>query len=404
MSKSDLKILLPEHLIDKVCVVMGTRPGIIKMSPIVRELDKQQIENFIIHTGQHYSYSMDKKFFEDLEIKQPKARVEIPSESRTHAGQTAAMMSGVEKVLLEERPKVVLVCGDANTNLAAGLAARKLRLIVGHVESGLRSHDWSMPEEHNRVMLDHICELLFAPTEATHQNLIEDNVRGEIHLVGNTIVDSVYQHLEIAKRKSNILETLNTSPFQYCVCTIHREENVDIQERLIHILKGVHEAGKTLNLPIYLPIHPRTKLRLEQFGLDFISESDYLNFIDPLGYLDFLYLLAHASLVLTDSGGIQEESCILKVPCVTLRDNTERPETIEVGANMLAGIDEKNICRAAVQMIDKTKDWQNPLGDGKTSEQIVNIVYRAMTEGVNLANISQQRRYRIKHNEIKFIS
>lgn len=380
-----LKIIPTNELSDKVAIVVGTRPSIIKMAPIIRELNKQNIENFVVHTSQHYSPEMDRTFFIDLELDYPKYHLKNVRNCYFHGEQTARMIQGIEQILLNEQPKVVLVCGDANTNLAAGLAARKLHIIVGHVESGLRSYDWTMPEEHNRIILDHICELLFAPTRRAYNNLLADNVRGEIHLTGNTIVDAVVQNLEIAKRKSRILSKFNLVPKNYGICTIHREENVDVPERLKMIIKGLSLVTTELNLPIIFPIHPRTKKRINDFGLiGEIKANKLIKIVKPLGYLDFLLLLYHSKIILTDSGGIQEESCIIQIPCVTLRDNTERPETIEVGANKLAGTKPSKILSVAKEMAFVRRQWKNPFGDGKASQKIVKIVNRVLTSGVRL--------------------
>lgn len=398
MASRPLKIMLQTDLQDKVAVVVGTRPGIVKMSPLIRELERRGVEHFVIHTGQHYSYEMDQKFFEDLELAPPRYHLDSVSQCYFHGEQTAEMIRGVEQALLDGHPRVVLVCGDANTNLAAGLAARKLRMIVGHVESGLRSYDWSMPEEHNRIILDHICELLFAPTEEACHNLIRDNVRGEIHLTGNTVVDAVHQNLEIARRKSDVLHRLSLHSQEYIVCTSHREENVDIQERLEGILIGLELVAKQFGIPVVFPVHPRTQRRLAEFGLaNGMKVSDGVHIIEPLGYLDFLFLLAESRLALTDSGGIQEESCILTVPCVTLRDNTERPETIEVGANKLAGVEPEQILSVAKQMYSTTPGWKNPFGDGTAAYQIIDVAQRAMLESVSLFDNNSVARYEVQN-------
>lgn len=393
MAQVAMKILMPEDMKDRVAVVVGTRPGIIKMSPLIRELEKRNIDHFVIHTGQHYSYELDLKLFEDLELTPAKYHLSNVSECYFHGEQTAEMILGVEQAILDGRPKVVLVCGDANTNLAAGLAARKMRVVVGHVESGLRSHDWSMPEEHNRIILDHICELLFAPTESTHENLVHDNVRGEIHVTGNTIVDAAYQNLEYAKRKSDVLERFGVEPDSYIICTSHREENVDVYERLTSLLDGLELTATEFGVPVFFPVHPRTVRRFEEMNLqerlDKLAEK--IRIIDPLGYLDFMMLLANAKLVLTDSGGIQEESCILKVPCVTLRDNTERPETVEVGSNRIAGVQPDRILDAAREMIAAPRSWTNPYGDGTASAQIIDVVERVLREGPQIADAVQVR-------------
>lgn len=374
MSKPSLKILSPIDLADSICVVVGTRPGIIKMSPIIKELGRRKIAHFVLHSGQHYSYEMDRKFFEDLQLSEPLHHLTSCPPGSLHGEQTGHMLSGIEAVLLQEKPRLVLVCGDANTNLAGALAARKLQIAVGHVESGLRSNDWRMPEEHNRVIIDHISDYLFAPTARTKQHLIEDNVKGQIFLTGNTIVDALANHIEIAKTKSQILAELSLNSQGYLLITMHREENVDNIKVLKNILASLRRIGTEFNLPMLLPMHPRTRNRLDHFNLEQeVAEIANLRIIDPVGYLDFLILLSHAKVVLTDSGGIQEESCILHVPCVPLRENTERPETVEVAANIVAGVEPDNIIKATRESLDKKGDWPNPFGDGRAAERIVAV-------------------------------
>ena len=372
MAKLKFKILMPDELENKVCVIVGTRPGIIKFSPIIRELVSRDIPFFLIHTGQHYSYEMDKKFFEELNLPEPAYKLKGIRRCRLHGEQTGRMLIGIEKALIIEKPKIVLVGGDANTNLAGALAARKLHIYVGHVEAGLRSYDWRMPEEHNRVMIDHISDYLFAPTELAKQNLIRDNVRGKIYVVGNTIVDAVKQNLQIAKTKSEILRKLVLKPRKYFVLTVHREENVDFPENLKKIIKILYLITKHFGYPIIFPIHPRTRKRIKSLGLK-MPRSVIVT--KPLGYLDFLSLLYNCLLVLTDSGGIQEEACIVKVPCVTLRESTERPETVSVGSNIVTGLVPENVLNAIDIMISSKREWKNPFGEN-VSKKIINIIER----------------------------
>lgn len=370
-----MKILSKNILQDKICVIVGTRPGIIKMSPIIMTLKEKKLNSFTLHTGQHYSYEMDRKFFEDLEL--PEAEYHLPQcrEGSFHGEQTAHMLAGIESVLMKERPRTVLVCGDANTNLAGALAARKLGIEVGHVESGLRSNDWRMPEEHNRVIIDHISEYLFAPTEQNRKNLIQDNVKGKIYITGNTIVDALTAHIELVNNKSKILDQLKLGKNRYILITFHREENVDSPEILKKIITGLALVAKECNMPLIFPVHPRTRKRIEEFN--FISQTENisnLKLINPVGYLDFLMLLNNACSVLTDSGGIQEESCILRIPCVTLRESTERQETVYVGSNIIAGTEPDNILKASVEAQTKIRNWVNPFGDGKSSDRITDAV------------------------------
>ena len=368
----------------KIAVILGTRPEIIKMSPIIRECMKQILDYFILHTGQHYSYNLDKIFFEELEL--PEAKYNLDVGSGSHAEETGKMLIGIEKLIKEEKPDIVLVEGDTNTVLAGALAAAKLHIKVGHVEAGLRSYDRTMPEEINRVLADHLSDYLFAPTEKAKENLLGEGIEeNKIFVTGNTIVDAVYQNLEIAKRKVDILNKLNSNLKEYFLVTAHRQENADVKEKLKGVLKGLELVYREFYLPIIYPIHPRTMKRIEEFELG-IPEG--VELIGPLGFLEFLQLEANAKLVLTDSGGVQEETCILKVPCVTLRDNTERPETLEVGSNVLSGVNQERILESVKIMLSKqtfkkslTKNaahaslnWENPFGDGTAGKQIIEIL------------------------------
>jgi UDP-N-acetylglucosamine 2-epimerase (non-hydrolysing) len=355
----------------KIAIVLGTRPEIIKMSPIVRELEKKGIDFFILHTGQHYSYNMDQIFFEQLEL--PKPRYNLKVGSGTHAEETGKMMIAIEKVLVKERPEIVLVEGDTNTVLAGALASVKIGVPVGHVEAGLRSFDESMPEEINRKVVDHISNLLFAPTEKAKGNLLKEGIdEKKIFVTGNTIVDAVYQNLKLVSKNhgKRILDSLGIKEENYFLVTIHRQENVDEPRRFKNIISGLKLLQKYYNMPIIYPIHPRARKRMKEYNLD--HESIILT--EPLDYLSFLVLESKAKLILTDSGGVQEEACILKVPCVTLRDNTERPETLEVGANIIAGTEPKRILEKAISMIESKRNWPNPFGDGRAGERIIKII------------------------------
>jgi len=353
----------------KLAIVLGTRPEIIKMSPVIRECETRGVDYFVLHTGQHYSHNLDSIFFEELELPAPRYNLHVGS--GTHAQETARMLTGIEDVLLKEQPEVVLVEGDTNTVLAGALAAAKLHIKVAHVEAGLRSFDRRMPEEINRVLTDHISDFLFAPTKKAQEMLLAEGILQErIFITGNTIVDAVHQSLEISKRSSDVLERLSLDAGVYLLITAHREENVDVRERFRGILEGLELVYRELDLPVVYPIHPRTAKRIKEFGL---KVPEGVEVIEPLGFLDFLQLESSARLVLTDSGGVQEESCILGVPCITLRDNTERPETLEVGANVLAGTQPESIMKAAKEMLNR-KGWSNPFGDGRAGERIVEVV------------------------------
>jgi len=353
----------------KVAVIVGTRPEIIKMAPIIKELGKRGADFFIVHTGQHYSYNMDEVFFKQLELSRANFKLEVGSGS--HGEQTARVLTGVEEILKQEKPDVVLVEGDTNSVLASALAAAKLHIKVGHVEAGLRSGEKQMPEEINRTLTDHCSDYLFAPTEISKANLMCENIDEEkIFITGNTIVDALMQNLEIAKHEADVLTQLNLDPKNYCLVTLHRQENVDNRERFTSILEGLNRIGLEIDVPVIYPVHPRARKMIMEFNLN----PDNLKLIEPQDYFSFIQLESHARLILTDSGGIQEEACILHVPCVTLRDNTERPETVEVGANMLAGAKVDEIFKSAHKMIDKETDWFSPFGDGKAAEKIVDIL------------------------------
>ena len=353
----------------KISVVLGTRPEIIKLSPVIRECERLGLDYFVLHTGQHYSYNMDRVFFEQLEL--PEAEYNLDVGSGTHGEQTGRMLMGIERVLREEEPDCVLVEGDTNTVLAGALAAAKLGVKVGHVEAGLRSYDREMPEEVNRVLADHCSDLLFVPTEKSRQILLGEGISGDkIFVTGNTVVDAVYQNLEISKRKCGIHSHLSIDDEDYFLVTVHRQENVDNEKRFRGILKGLEMVQKEFGFKVVYPIHPRAKKQLKVFD----AEANGVMFVEPLDYLGFLQLESNAKLVLTDSGGVQEEACVLGVPCVTLRYNTERPETLEVGANVLAGTDPYEIVDKTKLMLSGDNSWENPFGDGKAAERIVNLL------------------------------
>jgi UDP-N-acetylglucosamine 2-epimerase (non-hydrolysing) len=372
-----LKVLSQQELENKIAVLVGTRPGIIKMSPIIKNLKEQKVNFFVIHAGQHYSYNMDKIFFDDLNIEQPKYLIDTVKNYHLHGEQTAEMLKNIEKILIEEKPKMLLVCGDANFNLAGALAARKLGIKVAHIESGLRSNDWRMPEEHNRIIIDHISELLFAPTKIAKLNLINDNVKGKIFVFGNTIVDSVYNNIKIAEINSNIMNILSLKKNKFFLITIHREENVDNIENLKSIVISINNICEKYNgYKLIFPIHPRTKDRIKRYINEIYLNKPNLMIIDPVGYLDFLCLIKNARLIITDSGGIQEEACILKTPCVTLRNNTERPESLEVKANILAGVNTKKVLFSVEKMLKFKRKWKNPFGKRNISKKMVNVILK----------------------------
>lgn len=353
-----------------IAIVIGTRPEIIKMSPIIRLLEKTRRDYFVVHTGQHYSYEMDRIFFEELKLPLPEFNLDVGS--GTHAEQTAKILAGTERMFEQEKPDIVLVQGDTNSVLAGALAATKMHIAVGHVEAGLRSYDRRMPEEINRVLTDHIAEYLFVPTqEAQHNALIEGIDQDRIYVTGNTIVDSVLQNIQLAETKKEILTRYDLKAGNYFLITSHRQENVDNKIHLANLFKTLEMIHDDYLMPIIFPMHPRTEKRLKEFRL---TPPRGITVIPPTGFLEFLILEANARLVLTDSGGVQEETCILKVPCVTLRENTERPETVNVGSNILAGTDPDRITRSVRNMLEKDIKWKNPFGDGKAAERIIHVI------------------------------
>ncbi len=351
-----------------ICTVLGTRPEIVKMSPILRACPDMDVDSYSIHTGQHYSYEMDRIFFEELEL--PECKYNLNVGSGSHGYQTGRMMELIEDVFIKDRPDVVLVQGDTNTVLAGALVAAKMRIPLGHVEAGLRSNDRSMPEEINRIAADHVADLLFPPTEMAKDNLVREGIPLEkIKVTGNTIVDAVKQNLDIAERKARgKVNSMGLPNAGYILSTLHRQENVDSAETLSQILEGIASVSRSTGLPVILPMHPRTRKNMERFG---IKVKDCIKVIDPLGFLEFLLIENGARLIMTDSGGLQEEACILNIPCVTLRNNTERPETVEVGANMIAGTTVEGIVSAAETMLQKKGGWACPLGDGHASRKII---------------------------------
>jgi UDP-N-acetylglucosamine 2-epimerase (non-hydrolysing) len=362
----------------KIAVVLGTRPEIIKCSALLRLLEKKKADYFLLHTGQHYSYEMDKLFFEELELPEPKHKLSVhQAPVQGHGEHLGRMLAEVERILLHERPTDVLVQGDTNSVLAGALIAAKSagsKMRVGHIEAGLRSYDRQMPEEINRIVADHISDFLFAPTKGALKILRSEGIAArKIFITGNTIVDAVLQNLEISKKKKPNLPYGLQEGQPFFLMTMHRQENVDHKDRLAQILKGVGEVHRQLKAPIIFPAHPRTVKMIHHFNLE-VPQGVQVH--PPVGFLDFLRLEAEAKLLLTDSGGVQEEGCILGVPCVTMRTSTERPETVQVGANMLAGFDPKKIVAMSKKMIQKKPNWKNPFGDGRSSERILQILSR----------------------------
>lgn len=348
-----------------IAILVGTRPELIKVAPILRKLEEQKIPHVFIHSNQHYSKEMDEKIINDLRLKKPDYNLNVGSAS--HAVQTGKIMEGVENICFDIKPKILLVHGDTNTTLAGALAAKKLNIAVGHIEAGLRSFDYKMPEEINRILVDRISDILFAPTDTAKKNLKNEGINDkQIIVTGNTIVDVLHGHINFAQ-KSNILKTLGVNENSYILVTAHRAENVDNGERLGKLFHLLDHASRKLNKGIIFPVHPRTKKNVEKFGINIPAS---ILFIDPAGYIDMLCLLRNAYLIMTDSGGIQEEAYILKKPLMTLRDSTERPETLT--ANFIIDTDINKFDNAWNAFENKNVNWDNSFGNGDSSDIIVN--------------------------------
>lgn len=354
----------------KILTIVGARPNFMKIAPLMWEARRRpDIFVRLVHTGQHYDEKMSEVFFRDLNI--PRPEIELGVGSASHAVQTADVMTRFEPVLLKEKPDAVVVVGDVNSTLACALTAAKLGIPVAHVEAGLRSFDASMPEEINRILTDAISRWLFVSESSGVVNLRREGIpEDRIHYVGNVMIDSLHQSRQQSER-SHILQNLGISSGGYAVLTLHRPANVDNPDVFSSLLSAIQRLQR--ELPIVFPVHPRTRKVLDRFDL---STFPQLRLVDPLGYFDFLKLLSHARMVLTDSGGIQEETTVLSVPCLTLRDNTERPATVDEGTNVLAGLQPDRIIDVALQVL------ANPPGaariphlwDGKAAARILDIL------------------------------
>ncbi|NIR48288.1 UDP-N-acetylglucosamine 2-epimerase (non-hydrolyzing) [candidate division KSB1 bacterium] len=358
----------------KVMNVVGARPNFMKIAPLMNEFKKYpDIEATLLHTGQHYDEVMSKLFFHDLGIPEPDTYLGVGSSN--HGTQTGRIMIEFEKVLLQEKPDLVIVVGDVNSTIACGLVAVKQNVKLAHVEAGLRSFDRSMPEEINRVLTDQISDFLFVTEKSGEENLIKEGIdKKKIFFVGNVMIDTLRQHLKRAEI-SSILNKLSLRPKEFTILTLHRPSNVDDEESLSQILNAL--AAIQEHIKIVFPIHPRSQARLEQFGLsDKINQMPQLMITEPLGYLDFLKLMSEAKFILTDSGGIQEETTVLGTPCLTLRENTERPVTESCGTNLVIGNKADAIVRESMRILrgDFKMGRQPDLWDGKAAKRIVRIL------------------------------
>ena len=354
----------------KIVSVVGARPNFIKAAPVSIEIRKE-FEEILVHTGQHYDYEMDKIFFKELNIPDPDYHLAVGSGYQGY--QTGEMLKRVEEVLVKSNPDLVLVYGDTNTTLAGAIAASKLHIKVGHIEAGLRSYDKSMPEEINRILTDHCSDLLFCPTGTAITNLKNEGITKGVHLTGDVMVDALLQNKETAQ-KTEIIKDLGLKSKQYLVATIHRQNNTDDKENLSNIVEALCDIKKE----IVFPVHPRAEKYLKQYGFyERLKEKAHVKLIKPVGYFEFLKLMNHAKKILTDSGGVQKEAYILKVPCVTLRETTEWIETVEDGWNVLVGADKVKIAEMA-NRFEPTGRQSNVFGDGRASERVVNAIRKTM--------------------------
>lgn len=375
----------------KVFLVAGARPNFMKIAPLVEALRARaqafpELETMLVHTGQHYDSRMSDEFFRDLDMPEPD--IHLGAGSGTHAEQTARVMVAFEKICLEQKPAMVVVVGDVNSTLACALAAKKLEIPVAHVEAGLRSHDMRMPEEINRRCTDIISDLLFTTERLADRNLLREGCsRRRIHFVGNTMIDSLHRHLERALAQP-LPASLDAGA--YGLLTLHRPSNVDDPATLRGLLQAINQVAE--RIPIVFPAHPRTAQRLAGIPL-----QDGLLVSEPLGYLAFLGLMARARMVLTDSGGIQEETTVLGVPCITLRENTERPITCSMGTNVLAGTDPRQILEAALRVLDSPlpKNRIPEKWDGRAAERIADHLMiwlkRRSTDRRSQARVNRRR-------------
>lgn len=349
----------------KIVSIVGARPQFVKCAPLSRELRKEHTE-VLVHTGQHYDPEMSDVFFSELGIPEPDYHLGVGS--GPHGKQTGEILSRVEVVLLREDPDLVVVYGDTNSTLGGALAAAKLHIPVAHVEAGLRSFDRTMPEEINRVVTDHISDLLFCPTATAVENLKREGITRGVHLAGDVMVDALVYNRQVAMEQSAIHERLGLTPGSYLVMTVHRPSNTDKKEHLEAILRAVARSGKT----VVFPVHPRTGRYLQEYGLREGMPGQVIC-TEPLGYLDMLRLMADAGKILTDSGGVQKEAYILGVPCITLRENTEWVETVEDGWNVLTGADEEKIL-AAILGFSPSGPQREAFGPPGASERIAAVI------------------------------
>ncbi|MEM2001807.1 MAG: UDP-N-acetylglucosamine 2-epimerase (non-hydrolyzing) [Candidatus Methanomethylicaceae archaeon] len=352
-----------------VCSIVGARPQFIKAAPVGKALRAAGHTEILVHTGQHYDDEMSAVFFRDLEIPEPDYNLGVGS--GTHGWQTGQMLIRIEEVLLREKPDWVLVYGDTNSTLAGALAAAKLHIPVAHVEAGLRSFNRRMAEEINRVLTDHISDLLFCPTQTAVENLRREGITQGVYLVGDVMYDAALQYLALAEQKSRILERLGLRPKEYALATVHRAENADDPQRLRAIFAGLEAIAQT-GLPVILPLHPRTRKQAEALGLS----PNGVRVLEPVSYLDMLLLEKNARVILTDSGGVQKEAFFFRVPCVTLREETEWVETVEAGWNVVVGANRERIVGAVNRGSLGQRTQADIFGYGRAAERIVEVLVK----------------------------
>ncbi|HTO25807.1 MAG TPA: UDP-N-acetylglucosamine 2-epimerase (non-hydrolyzing) [Gaiellaceae bacterium] len=361
----------------RVCFVVGARPNFMKAAPVLRALEARapETEPLLVHTGQHYDPEMSDVFLEQLDLPSPDVFLGVGS--GTHAEQTARALVGVEAVLAEQDAALVVVPGDVNSTLAGALAAVKLGIRVAHLEAGLRSFDPAMPEEHNRKLTDHLSSLLLAHSQSAVDNLAAEGIDGGVHLVGNTMIDSLLAHVDTA-RATRPWERFGVAPGAYGLVTLHRPALVDDPELLRATVAALVELAA--DTPLVFPAHPRTVLRIDAAGLRDTVQRSSVVLAEPLSYLDFLGLEAEARFVLTDSGGVQEETSTLGVPCFTLRDGTERPITVELGTNTLLGLRPERIAEIPALLDEPRTTQEIPLWDGHAGERAADVIARFLAE------------------------
>ncbi|MHC1626914.1 MAG: non-hydrolyzing UDP-N-acetylglucosamine 2-epimerase [Methanoculleaceae archaeon] len=349
----------------KIAVAAGTRPEFIQVEPIIRELERRNIDYIFIHSGQHYDYEMDKIFFDEMRLPEPTHYLGVGSMTPGH--QIGEILQRSESIFRNEIPDILLVTGDTNTALAVSLAANKSKTRIGHFEAGMRSFDKTMPEEINRIVIDNISDYHFSPTERGIKNLLESSINNNIYLVGDVMLDSIVHYRELILQPSRIIESLSSDSTSYYLLTLHREANTDNKIRLKNILSGV----SSISHPVIFPIHPRTKMRIKEFGLKI---PDNIHAIPPLGYFEFLRIISNSVKVLTDSGGVQKQAFFLSKPCITLRPNTEWMETVEQGWNILVDDSPEKIKIAIEEFHPSAKPDVSVFGNGDAARKIVDVV------------------------------